>query len=290
MNTCDEYDLRYGLKDGQLVFIDEVERGLDCACLCPHCGGKLIARKGEVNQHHFAHHQVENCGKGVETVLHLLAKQVLQEEECIKLPDGDDLELLTSIEIERRRLGYISDVGAVFLETGEEIDIEIKVTHGVDQEKLNKVLSQHAKMMEIDLSGLCKSGELTKEEVKQAVIFDAPRYWVEELMEKLDDEEVEESDKNLVCGYKAVSGYSHKNQSDFEFAALYVLVKQDGRSSPNYQIQGMGGYVLDEVPLKMDGRLLDKLDNLSFPIQAELVIDMSFVKGKLKPVVSDLLI
>ncbi|MGI1671825.1 MAG: hypothetical protein K6L74_16085 [Neptuniibacter sp.] len=290
MNTCDEYDLRYGLKDGQLVFIDEVVRGLDCACLCPHCGGKLIARKGEVNQHHFAHYQVENCGKGVETALHLLAKQVLQEEKCIRLPDGDDLELLTAIEIERRRLGYVSDVGAVFPETGEEIDIEIKVTHGVDKEKLDKVISQHAKMMEIDLSGLFKSGELTKEGIKQAVIFDAPRYWAEELIAEMEELETGDIGKDLVCGYKAVNGYSHKNQSDFEFAALYVLVKQDGRSSPNYQIQGQGGYVQDEIPMKMDEKLLNKLDQLSFPVKAELVIGTSFVKGKLKPVVSDLII
>jgi len=282
----DEIDLSYGLKDGSLVFIDEVERGLECECLCPHCGGKLIARKGEKNKHHFAHYQVENCGKGVETALHLLAKQVLQEEECIRLPDGEDLELLTAIEIERRRLGYVSDVGAVFLETGEEIDIEIKVTHGIDQEKLDKVLSKHAKMMEVDLSGLFSSGELTKEEVKQAVIMDAPRYWAEELVEEMKVEVIDDCDKSLVCGYKAVSGYSHKNQSNFEFAALYVLVKQDGRASPNYQIQGMGGYVLDEVPLKMDEDLLAKLDRLSFPAYAELFIEMTYVKGKFKPVVT----
>ena len=64
------------------------------------------------------------------------------------------------------------------------------------------------------------------------------------------------------------------------------MVKQDGRSSPNYQIQGMGGYVLDEVPLKMDEDLLAKLDRLSFPAYAELFIEMTYVKGKFKPVVT----
>lgn len=284
----DDFDLNYGLKDGKLMFIDEVVSGLECGCFCPHCGGKLIARKGEVNVHHFAHYQVENCGKGAETALHLLGKQVLQEEKCVRLPHEESLELLTAIEIERRRLGYVADVGAVLVDTGEDIDVEIKVTHGIDEAKLSKVITNKVKMVEIDLSELLNSGTLTKERVKQAVLTDAPRIWAEELNNQ--QEETRESDmnnRNLVCGYRAVTGYSQKNQSNFEFAALYVLVKQEGRSSPNYQIQGMGGYELTSVPMKMDEKLLEKLEQLSFPVDVELIFDMSLMKGKLKPVVSD---
>jgi hypothetical protein len=284
----EEFDLSYGLKDGELVFIDEVERGLDCGCFCPHCGGKLIAKKGEVNLHHFAHYQVENCGKGAETALHLLGKQVLLEEQRVRLPDEESIELLTAIEVERRRLGYVADIGAVLVDTGEDIDVEIKVTHGIDEAKLSKVIINKVKMVEVDLSELLSSGTLTKERVKQAVLTDAPRIWAEELKNQHEENEDDGmKNTNLVCGYKAVTGYSQKNQSSFEFAALYVLVKQEGRSSPNYQIQGMAGYVLDQVPMKMDEKLLAKLDGLSFPVHAELFIEMSYVKGKLKPVVTD---
>lgn len=287
----DEIDLSYGLKEGSLMFIDQVERGLDCECFCPHCGGKLIAKKGEMNQHHFAHYQVENCGKGVETALHLLGKQVLLEEQRVRLPEEEAIALLTAIEVERRRLGYVADIGAVLIDTGEDIDIEIKVTHGIDEEKLKKVLFNKVKMVEIDLSGLLKTGTLTKERVKQAVITDAPRIWAEELYEDIDNQqESDMNSKNLICGYKAVSGYSQKNQSNFEFAALYILVKQEGRSSPNYQIQGMGGYELTSLPMKLDDRLLEKLEQLTFPARVDLVFDMSLIKGKLKPVVSDLVI
>ncbi len=291
MCKSDEFDLSYGLKNGKLVFIDEVDRGLECGCFCPHCGGKLIAKKGEVNQHHFAHYQVENCGKGVETALHLLGKQVLMEEQAVRLPDEESVELLTAVEVERRRLGYVADVGAVLVDTGEDIDLEIKVTHGIDEAKLTKVISNNAKMVEIDLSDLLRSGSLTKERVKQAVLADAPRIWAEDLERQLADrKESEMSNKNLVCGYRAVTGYSQKNQSNFEFAALYVLVKQEGRSSPNYQIQGVGGYEQTSVPMKMNEKLLKKLDQQSFPVNVELVFDMSLVKGKLKPVVSDLVV
>lgn len=289
MCKSNEFDLSYGLKNGELVFIGEVERGLECGCLCPYCGGKLIARKGEMNQHHFAHYQVENCGKGVETVLHLLGKQVLLEEQCIRLPDEKERTLITAVEVERRRFGYVADIGAVLFDVGEDIDIEIKVTHAVDEEKLNKVLSNKAKLVEVDLSELLRSGSLTKEKVRQAVLEDAPRAWAEELYENLKvDQGSDMSNKHLVCGYKAVTGYSQKNQNSFEFAALYVLVKQEGRSSPNYQIRSMGGYELTQVPMKMDERLLEKLGQLSFPIYGELVFDMSLIKGKLKSVVRDL--
>lgn len=287
----DEFDLSYGLKDGKLVFIDEVDRGLECGCFCPHCGGKLIAKKGEVNLHHFAHYQVENCGKGAESVLHLLGKQVLLEEQCIRLPNGSSIELLTSVEVERRRLGYVADIGAVIVDTGEDIDLEIKVTHGIGTAKLAKVLANKVKMVEVDLSGLLGSGTLTKEKVRQAVLTDAPRVWVcESHFSETECKESEMNNKNLVCGYRVVTGYSQKNQDNFEFAALYILVKQEGRSSPNYQIQGMGGYEQTTVPMKMHGALLEKLDRLSFPISAELVFDMSLIKGKLKPVVSDVIV
>ena len=39
---------------GEMVSVDEVERGLACNCKCPSCDGRLVARKADVNAHHFA--------------------------------------------------------------------------------------------------------------------------------------------------------------------------------------------------------------------------------------------
>lgn len=289
MYVHEEIDLSFGIRDGKLVFIDEVERGLECGCFCPNCGGKLIAKKGEVNQHHFAHYQVENCGKGVETALHLLGKQALLEEKRLRLPGGEAIELISEVEIEKRRFGYVADISAVVTSTGMDIDVEIKVTHGIDEDKLEKIVTNDAQVIEIDLSALLKDGGLTREKIIQQVVTDAPRIWAVDLQEKQDQDE-NMTNKNLICGFKAASGYSHKNQSSFEFAALNVLVQQEGRSSANYQIHGIGGYEQTALPMKFDDQFLAKLKGITYPVYAELVFDMCLVKGKLKPVVCDLII
>jgi hypothetical protein len=40
---------------GELVEIGSVKSGRDCGCVCPSCGQSVVARKGDINQWHFAH-------------------------------------------------------------------------------------------------------------------------------------------------------------------------------------------------------------------------------------------
>ena len=51
--------LTYALnKDGDLVHIDSVPNGNDCACICPHCKSDLCAKNAGSESkkvHHFAH-------------------------------------------------------------------------------------------------------------------------------------------------------------------------------------------------------------------------------------------
>ena len=74
--------ITYGLHSGDLVHITEVERGLACGCICPCCENQLIARKGPIVAHHFAH-AGENCEGGAETALHLAAKEILSQSGYI---------------------------------------------------------------------------------------------------------------------------------------------------------------------------------------------------------------
>ncbi|MDN7126909.1 hypothetical protein J6J08_05910 [Pseudidiomarina sp. 1APR75-33.1] len=46
-------------ESGKFVEVSEVHSGLKCDCICPCCYGDLVARKGDVKQWHFAHHQTE---------------------------------------------------------------------------------------------------------------------------------------------------------------------------------------------------------------------------------------
>ena len=78
--------LVYGIRDGRLRYIDDVERGLKCGCVCPSCEHPLVARRGPVKVPHFAHYQGGDCRKGIETALHLMAKEMLEDRKEIVLP------------------------------------------------------------------------------------------------------------------------------------------------------------------------------------------------------------
>lgn len=286
----DEFYLNMGMKDGKLVFIDEVERGLECGCTCPHCGSRLMAKKGEINQHHFAHYDAENCGMSLETAIHQLAKEVLLNEKLVALPGANQLRELAHIQIERRRFGYVADVGAVIVDTGEVIDIEIKVTHEVDAEKRQRVVSNDALMIEIDLSELLNNSRVTRQLITDAVLRVAPREWVKELnfaQITNNHEEDDMKEKHLIAGFKAACGYSRKNQSNFEFETLYVLVEQVGRSHANYQVKALGGYEHADLPIKLTDELIAKMQRQQYPAWGTLTFDTVLIKGLLKPIVTD---
>lgn len=184
------HQLPYGLKEGKLTSIHDVESGLKCNCTCPSCGGQLVARKGPIKAYHFAHYHEGNCQGALETALHLAAKEVLDEHRKIVLPILKVYDKYTAkiiilsqpmeVELEEVRLeeslaNFKPDVIGVV--KGREIYIEIAVTHFVDQEKEQKVRKKGVSMIEIDLSDL-KDG-FTKEELIQEVIYSQDnKFWV----------------------------------------------------------------------------------------------------------------
>lgn len=68
----------YAEKEGRLVHVSTVERGLKCHAVCPVCKTPVVARKGDKTRHHFAHYPGANCS--AETVLHFIAKQLIYEK------------------------------------------------------------------------------------------------------------------------------------------------------------------------------------------------------------------
>jgi hypothetical protein len=69
-----------------LVPVGDVESGLKCGCLCPACKAPLVAKKGKKNQHHFSHYGQDECEHGVETALHLAAKDIIAKHKKLHLP------------------------------------------------------------------------------------------------------------------------------------------------------------------------------------------------------------
>ena len=80
--------LTYALDaDSKLIHIDSVSTGLACKCFCPHCKSELVAKNGGSRKvHHFAHANGSDCVGAIESALHKMAKDILQEHKLIMLP------------------------------------------------------------------------------------------------------------------------------------------------------------------------------------------------------------
>ena len=183
--------LPFGLKNGQLVEISQVERGLNCGCFCPSCHKPLIARKGEKSIHHFAHHKSQECYKALETSLHLAAKEILEKQKKIRLPavitkmceaHGDQLQLFKEqaitfdkIYLEKRLDNIIPDV--IIELNGRKLLVEIAVTHFLDEEKKKKIRNLGYSTIEIQLNELRE--ELNLANLHNMLIHDEKnKFWI----------------------------------------------------------------------------------------------------------------
>ncbi len=187
----EEIQLLYGLKNGELTHIDQVESGEKCGCICPACQGTLIARKGEKKRHHFAHKTEENCSHGYETVLHLLAKEILSKASTLSIPPvvlnfplkeslvlHNSIEIpVVSVELEQKYHPIIPDV-VVTSSKNQKLMVEIFVTHKIDEEKQQKIENIGISTIEIDLSAY-KESAMTEEILQKILLGESEeKYWI----------------------------------------------------------------------------------------------------------------
>lgn len=178
--------LNYALDgNGALVHIDNVIKGKACGCFCPSCKKPLCAKLGKKRTHHFAHVYDHNCKGAYESVLHLLAKEVLQETGCIMLPQVSKkgfptgLVKLQSVEVEKwdEQFHIKPDVEGV-MENGERLLVEFLVSHKVNDKKRQVIVDNNLKCMEIDIN----YQSLEKAELREFLInSNEDREWVEPL-------------------------------------------------------------------------------------------------------------
>ena len=176
--------------NGELAHISEVKNGLQCGCSCPACGTALIARQGKVREHHFAHANGAECAQAVESALHLAAKAIIAEHRQMVLP-AVEIEFphstwrrgiaqerryeIESVDVERKLGAIIPDI--VVRVGGRTLLVEVKVTHGVDDQKLKKIRELGLSCVEIDLSGIERG--LSRENLQEVIIDDsASKHWV----------------------------------------------------------------------------------------------------------------
>ena len=174
--------------------IGDVKRGSKCDCVCPGCLSPLVAKKGDVNAHHFAHTSPSVTQSCRETALHLLAKHWLQTNQRVWLPPhtvcSDGVSILNepyckvrhsfcnpvglkSIELESylQELKIQPDVLCTIDIFGTEypLAVEIAVTHKVDKDKYAKVNGGILNMVEINLEHLLEEPTWTMESVGSAI-------------------------------------------------------------------------------------------------------------------------
>lgn len=154
-------------QDGKLVHIKSVPNGNRCGCTCPNCGEALCAKNGGDESkriYHFSHQSGIECEGAVESVMHLLAKRVLQETKCLFLPARFDWQSGEARHFDRVEeecydketglrpdcIGYYGD---------KKLWVEFKYAHAVDEGKKEKILSAHIDCVEIDL-GKCEQDEV----------------------------------------------------------------------------------------------------------------------------------
>ena len=170
-------ELKYGLQRDKLVHIDSVEKGLACNCVCPHCMGQLIAKKGEKRAKHFAHYKQADCNHGTETALHLMAKEIVANTRQVFVP------YLPKTEYDQSQSGKVLTFenavlekqlsqnvrGDVVLNRGDSfLNVEIKVTHKVDDDKVRELFNLGIPTIEIDLSDL--KSDFTPELVGRSIL------------------------------------------------------------------------------------------------------------------------
>lgn len=185
----------YGLMNDQLVHIDQVESGLACDCFCVGCGDKLVAKKGEVKQHHFAHHTMDS-NECSESVLHKICKHIVENEKRILSPEltvpcyqldlagiehtkqetlAPELLMFTEVLLEQTEGEFTPDVTGL-IDHQQKVFIEIVVTNDVSEEKREKVKRLGVPMIAIYVSELDLMEPL--ESLTASVIEQAPRQWI----------------------------------------------------------------------------------------------------------------
>ena len=158
-----------------ITSIDDVQRGLKCNCTCVDCGSQLIAKKGAVQANHFAHapddQKAKHCKWSYETELHLLAKEVLNNNKKLTIPIGnfdpynftlifDNVDIETPIDNSKRIPDVIGHL------RGEQILIEIAVSHFCGTEKTIEYRRLNKNAIEFDFSNFVPTSEvITLEEV-----------------------------------------------------------------------------------------------------------------------------
>lgn len=117
---------------GQIVAVDEVEKGHACNCICPSCNEPLIARQGSVNIWHFSHYltttknsapATKPCDYSIGHSVRLMILQLFEDLRSFTVP-----ELKTDHRIvAKERMLNLDDVELRCKFEGQLVDVKASV-------------------------------------------------------------------------------------------------------------------------------------------------------------------
>ena len=141
--------------DGKIVFIKAAMAGNEYACL--HCKQRMVARKGAIKVHHFAHYRAADCPPN--SALHTYAQRLIQDghaaadeyrsefqcRDCKKWI-GKDIKGYNCIKEANLVKGARSDIAFVNDAQGR-LAVEIVVTHKMEPSAVSAYRSDNIPVM-----------------------------------------------------------------------------------------------------------------------------------------------
>lgn len=151
----------FGLKDGVIVKVEDVSRGLECGCLCPNCGDQLISRQGQEKVWHFAHEN-EECTGAVEAAVHMMVhdhvlglQSITIPEFVFHLPGKSWVEPVRSVEIDGATSINLIEGSRKDIELncgGQPLLVHLAIGHESDDQKRELLRERGLSAITIDLS------------------------------------------------------------------------------------------------------------------------------------------
>lgn len=182
----------YGRRDERLIHVLDLdqahERGLRCGCMCPECGRQLQAHLGAQKAWHFQHHVEDaNCNPQPMTLLHAFVRDELARRRTLEVPAvavyceldvfgqvvpeflhvPAEKFVFTGSEAEARGDGVQPDVVFTREDTGM-LALEVRYSHAVDAEKLQRLHRNYGMAVEFNVSDL-PSGGISSQELDVAL-------------------------------------------------------------------------------------------------------------------------
>lgn len=286
--------------DGSLRHIDDVPSGLACNCKCSGCARRMVAKKGELQAHHFAHHSNRDgtsCVSAGETALHKFAKKILDARLEMALPEfhvsnANDTEIIvraTNLTFDRAVLetkdgSIVPDV--VLMLRDRRLIVEFKVTHPCDDVKIARIRAMNVGAVEIDLSGY---RDRALDELADDILYNAPRTWLHNPHEaSARDRLSERARKRAEERQKAIDehrqNYRHRSPAlEKGNGECEILLRRDGLDAlVNLPVDGSGCFTIP-IAEWQSAIVLELLRSNSQPFRTRTAITFLTRRGWIVP-------